>query len=107
MTILVLSVNGLLIKASIVCKKMCPPSNPGIGSILIKARLTLIKAIKVKNGKRDELAEFLSSKEIPFGIYYPLGFHEQKAYRNNFNQAYYSWIVIFNICLFNARVFNR
>ena len=43
--------------------------------------------IKVKNGKRDRLAEFLSSKEIPFGIYYPLGFHEQKAYRNNFNQS--------------------
>tara|TARA_B100000401_G_scaffold336687_1_gene235381 strand:- start:70 stop:1206 length:1137 start_codon:yes stop_codon:yes gene_type:complete len=43
--------------------------------------------IKVKNGKRDKLAEFLSSKEIPFGIYYPLGFHEQKAYRNNFNQS--------------------
>tara|TARA_B100000131_G_scaffold318835_1_gene363507 strand:+ start:355 stop:1491 length:1137 start_codon:yes stop_codon:yes gene_type:complete len=43
--------------------------------------------IKVKNGKRDKLAEFLSSKEIPFGIYYPLGFHEQKAYKNNFNQS--------------------
>ncbi len=41
--------------------------------------------IKVKNGKRDKLAEFLSSKEIPYGIYYPLGFHEQKAYKNNFN----------------------
>ena len=43
--------------------------------------------IKVKNGKRDKLAEFLSSKEIPHGIYYPLGFHEQKAYKNNFNQS--------------------
>ena len=43
--------------------------------------------IKVKNGKRDKLAEFLSSKEIPYGIYYPLGFHEQKAYKNNFNQS--------------------
>ena len=43
--------------------------------------------IKVKNGNRDKLAEFLSSKEIPFGIYYPLGFHEQKAYKNNFNQS--------------------
>ena len=43
--------------------------------------------IKVKNGKRDKLADFLSSKEIPYGIYYPLGFHEQKAYKNNFNQS--------------------
>ena len=43
--------------------------------------------IKVKNGKRDKLAEFLSSKEIPYGIYYPLGFHEQKAYKNNLNQS--------------------
>lgn len=43
--------------------------------------------IKVKNGKRDKLAEFLFSKEIPHGIYYPLGFHEQKAYKNNFNQS--------------------
>ena len=41
--------------------------------------------IKVKNEKRDKLAEFLSSKDIPYGIYYPLGFHEQKAYKNNFN----------------------
>ena len=43
--------------------------------------------IKVKNGKRDKLAEFLSSKGIPYGIYYPLGFHEQKAYKSNFNQS--------------------
>jgi len=43
--------------------------------------------IKVNNGKRDKLAEFLSSKEIPYGIYYPLGFHEQKAYKNNLNQS--------------------
>jgi len=43
--------------------------------------------IKVKNGKRDKLAEFLTAKEIPHGIYYPLGFHEQKAYKNNFNQS--------------------
>jgi len=43
--------------------------------------------IKVKNGKRDKLSEFLTAKEIPHGIYYPLGFHEQKAYKNNFNQS--------------------
>ncbi|MBC8297423.1 MAG: DegT/DnrJ/EryC1/StrS family aminotransferase [Pelagibacterales bacterium] len=43
--------------------------------------------IKVNNAKRDKLAEFLSSKEIPYGIYYPLGLHEQKAYKNNLNQS--------------------
>ena len=33
---------------------------------------------------RDELAEHLSKKNIPYGIYYPLGFHEQKAYKQEF-----------------------
>ena len=37
--------------------------------------------IKVPAEKRDELAEHLSKNNIPFGIYYPLGFHEQKAYK--------------------------
>ena len=40
--------------------------------------------LKVKDGKRDDLAEHLSKNNIPFGIYYPLGFHEQKAYRQQF-----------------------
>ena len=35
-------------------------------------------------GKRDELADHLQKNKIPFGIYYPLGFHEQKAYKQEF-----------------------
>ncbi len=40
--------------------------------------------IKVPTETRDELAEHLSKKNIPYGIYYPLGFHEQKAYKQEF-----------------------
>ncbi len=37
--------------------------------------------LKVPSEFRDSLAEHLSKNNIPFGIYYPLGFHEQKAYK--------------------------
>ena len=40
--------------------------------------------IKVPAENRDDLAEHLSKNNIPFGIYYPLGFHEQKAYKQEF-----------------------
>ena len=40
--------------------------------------------LKIINGKRDELADHLLKNNIPFGIYYPLGFHEQKAYKQEF-----------------------
>ena len=40
--------------------------------------------LKIINGKRDELADHLQKYKIPFGIYYPLGFHEQKAYKQEF-----------------------
>ena len=40
--------------------------------------------LKINNGKRDELADHLQKNKIPFGIYYPLGFHEQKAYKQEF-----------------------
>ena len=40
--------------------------------------------LKIMNGKRDELADHLLKNNIPFGIYYPLGFHEQKAYKQEF-----------------------
>lgn len=36
--------------------------------------------LKITNGKRDELAQYLAKKEIPFGIYYPIPLHKQKAY---------------------------
>ena len=44
--------------------------------------------LKIKNGKRDKLVDHLSKKNIPFGIFYPLGFHEQKAYKQDFSNKY-------------------
>lgn len=36
--------------------------------------------LKILNGKRDALAEHLQEKGIPFGVYYPIPLHQQKAY---------------------------
>ncbi len=36
--------------------------------------------IRVKNGKRDELKEYLATNKIPSMIYYPVPMHLQKAY---------------------------
>lgn len=36
--------------------------------------------LKVKNGKRDELKEYLNEKGIPAMIYYPVSLHQQKAF---------------------------
>jgi len=38
--------------------------------------------LKIKNGKRDALAEYLKSQNIPHGIYYPIPLHLQKAYKD-------------------------
>jgi dTDP-4-amino-4,6-dideoxygalactose transaminase len=38
--------------------------------------------LKIKNGKRDGLAEYLKSQNIPHGIYYPIPLHLQKAYKD-------------------------
>ncbi len=38
--------------------------------------------IRVKEGKRDELKQFLSKNNIPSMIYYPIPLHKQKAYQN-------------------------
>lgn len=38
--------------------------------------------LKIGNGRRDALAKHLSEKEIPYGIYYPIPLHSQKAYRD-------------------------
>lgn len=44
--------------------------------------------LKIKNGKRDELAKYLQEKEIPFGIYYPIPLHKQNAYVDErYNEA--------------------
>jgi dTDP-4-amino-4,6-dideoxygalactose transaminase len=36
--------------------------------------------LRITDGKRDALAEHLAGKGIPFGIYYPIPLHRQKAY---------------------------
>ena len=36
--------------------------------------------LRITNGKREELAVRLAEKGIPFGIYYPIPLHLQKAY---------------------------
>ncbi|MAT55357.1 MAG: transcriptional regulator [Saprospirales bacterium] len=36
--------------------------------------------LKVKNGRRDDLAEHLKSEGIPFGVYYPVPLYKQKAF---------------------------
>jgi dTDP-4-amino-4,6-dideoxygalactose transaminase len=36
--------------------------------------------IRIMNGKRDGLAAHLAENNIPFGIYYPIPLHRQKAY---------------------------
>lgn len=44
--------------------------------------------LKIKNGKRDALAEYLKSQNIPHGIYYPIPLHLQKAYKDErYNNA--------------------
>ena len=37
--------------------------------------------IRVKNGKRNELKEFLNANNVPSMIYYPVPMHLQKAYK--------------------------
>ncbi len=39
--------------------------------------------IRVLNTNRDKLAEHLSNDNIPYGIYYPVPLHRQKAYSND------------------------
>lgn len=39
--------------------------------------------LKVGSGRRDALAEHLAGSDIPFGIYYPVPLHRQKAYADD------------------------
>ncbi|WP_097054632.1 DegT/DnrJ/EryC1/StrS family aminotransferase [Salinimicrobium sediminis] len=44
--------------------------------------------LKIANGKRDALAKHLLEKGIPFGVYYPIPLHSQKAYKDErYNEA--------------------
>ena len=44
--------------------------------------------LKISNGKRDAVAQRLQEKGIPFGIYYPIPLHRQKAYMDErYNEA--------------------
>ena len=36
--------------------------------------------LRILDSKRDSLAEYLTKNSIPFGIYYPVPLHKQKAY---------------------------
>ena len=39
--------------------------------------------LRILNNKRDSLAKYLSDLNIPFGIYYPIPLHKQKAYKDS------------------------
>ena len=43
--------------------------------------------LRILNGKRNELQKFLSEKEIPAMIYYPVALRKQKAYFQDSNDA--------------------
>ena len=43
--------------------------------------------LRILNGKRDELRDFLAEKEIPAMIYYPVALRKQKAYYQQSNDA--------------------
>ncbi len=38
--------------------------------------------LRITNGKRDELVQYLNKNEIPCGVYYPIPLHKQKAYED-------------------------
>jgi dTDP-4-amino-4,6-dideoxygalactose transaminase len=39
--------------------------------------------LRILNNKRDGLAKYFSDLNIPFGIYYPIPLHKQKAYKDS------------------------
>ena len=44
--------------------------------------------LRITHNKRDALAAYLQTQKIPFGIYYPVPLHRQKAYRSfGFSEA--------------------
>ena len=46
--------------------------------------------LRILNGKRDKLAQYLNERDIPFGIYYPVPLHLQKAYKSDrYKESYF------------------
>ena len=45
--------------------------------------------LKVLNGKRNELKEYLQSKGIPTMVYYPIPLYKQEAFSNYVDDGYY------------------
>jgi dTDP-4-amino-4,6-dideoxygalactose transaminase len=45
--------------------------------------------LKVLNGKRNELKEYLQSKGIPTMIYYPIPLYKQEAFSKYVDDGYY------------------
>lgn len=45
--------------------------------------------LKIKNGKRDSLQQYLADKKIPSMIYYPLPLYQQEAFRTYVNADFY------------------
>ena len=46
--------------------------------------------LRILNGKRDKLAKYLNERDIPFGIYYPVPLHLQKAYKSDrYKESYF------------------
>ena len=44
--------------------------------------------LKITNGKRDALVDYLNSLDIPCGVYYPVPLHLQEAYKDSrYNEA--------------------
>ncbi len=43
--------------------------------------------LRITNGRRDDLARHLASLDIPYGIYYPIPLHLQKAYLDERNAS--------------------
>ena len=61
------------------CSQVITPFREGECDTHVYHQYTL----KIKNGKRDELAKHLQEKGLPFGIYYPIPLHLQKAYADD------------------------
>jgi dTDP-4-amino-4,6-dideoxygalactose transaminase len=49
--------------------------------VVLPDRTHIFHQYTIRVPKRDALAEYLTSKKIPFGIYYPIPLHLQEAYR--------------------------